>query len=1026
VPADSPNATAVGGSSRIWSSGLVSGSETWWNGTGLVPPSGQGGFGLSKFFSRPGYQDGLNPSSMRSVPDVVDNADPRTGMIICQADNGGCPTGSLIGGTSMSTPAWAGYTALLNQATGKNLGAINLALYPFANSQAFNGAASLASDFAHIGLGSPNPAFLKQALLNQVTEQPSPSDSWVASLIPVSSLSNVAFTVAADGTTSGGIRVTLWDANGNLVSGKTVALMASPANSAVISPANAVTSAAEGSAIFTITDLSPETITFTATDTTDNIVLQQTASITFSVPAATSAGISALPSSVPADGATTATITVTLQDALSRPTPGKAITISQGSGHSIITAPIPAVTDASGQIQFTVTDNVAETVTYTAVDVTDGNLPVPGSASVIYTGAGSSCVAAPPTAAAGFTLTRFASGFVAQNFFYSGVSFGGCPGASNPAFDTAGNVFVSDFYNGKLYKFELSGGAVSSGNTLATIGQALQQPAFGKDGSLYVARGATGSGVSSGNVLKIDPNTGAVLATVVTGLTCPSPISVDPLSGDLFFTDTCFGFGNNPSLWRIQNPASASPALVVYATLPSTPNGAIAFAPNGTMYVVTNYNGTGSIVQVAGTNTSSPPALTTLSGLSSDFWITMGEVQANGAATSLLVHSNNALNLVDITTNPFTTTVLANGSLGSGTIGSDGCVYVEASDTIFKLAPSSGACGFAPTNPAPTLTLTPATVVPNPMQGTSQTFTATFKNVVIPAGTPVYFQIGGANTQVQVGKADSNGIATLSYPGVFAGSDTVIATAAVGNSTLTSNAVQFTWAVGKHISFLTLNLSPSAGTAGGPVTVLASLTDASVNPNASISGATIVFTLGNQMCSGVTNAQGIAACSMNVPSGAGLTLAASFAGNTQNTPAADSEQFLVVAAATVPSAPTIGTATAGAGDVTVSFTAPTSDGGSPITGYTVACTPVGGGAAVTATGTSSPIAVSGLRNGTAYTCTVSASNAVGPGPVSGASNVVGSATTAATTPIPTLSDLGLIILATLLGLFAIGAMRRQR
>src|SRR6202035_2342317 len=101
------------------------------------------------------------------------------------------------------------------------------------------------------------------------------------------------------------------------------------------------------------------------------------------------------PSSVPADGASTATITVTLQDALSRPTPGKAVTISQGSGHSIITGPIPALTDASGQIQFTVTDNVAETVTYTAVDVTDGNLPVPGSASVTYTGAGSSCVASP-------------------------------------------------------------------------------------------------------------------------------------------------------------------------------------------------------------------------------------------------------------------------------------------------------------------------------------------------------------------------------------------------------------------------------------------------------------------------------------------------------------------------------------------------------------------------------------------------------------------------------------------------------
>ena len=57
------------------------------------------------------------------------------------------------------------------------------------------------------------------------------------------------------------------------------------------------------------------------------------------------------------------------------PTPGKLVTISQGSGHSIIKGPSPSVTDSSGQIQFTATDTNNETVTYSAVDVTDGNLP---------------------------------------------------------------------------------------------------------------------------------------------------------------------------------------------------------------------------------------------------------------------------------------------------------------------------------------------------------------------------------------------------------------------------------------------------------------------------------------------------------------------------------------------------------------------------------------------------------------------------------------------------------------------------
>ena len=92
----------------------------------------------------------------------------------------------------------------------------------------------------------------------------------------------------------------------------------------------------------------------------------------------------------------------------------------------------------------------------------------------------------------------------------------------------------------------------------------------------------------------------------------------------------------------------------------------------------------------------------------------------------------------------------------------------------------------------------------------------------------------------------------------------------------------------------------------------------------------------------------------------------------------------VVYPATVPGAPTIGTATAGNGSASVTFTAPTSNGGSPITGYTVTSSPGG----ITATGTTSPITVTGLTNGTAYTFTVKATNAVGTGSASAASNSV--------------------------------------
>lgn len=84
----------------------------------------------------------------------------------------------------------------------------------------------------------------------------------------------------------------------------------------------------------------------------------------------------------------------------------------------------------------------------------------------------------------------------------------------------------------------------------------------------------------------------------------------------------------------------------------------------------------------------------------------------------------------------------------------------------------------------------------------------------------------------------------------------------------------------------------------------------------------------------------------------------------------------------VPGAPTIGTATAGVGEVSVAFTAP-SDTGYPTTlTYEVTSSPE----SITATGSASPIVVTGLTNGTEYTFTVTATNDTGTGPASAASN----------------------------------------
>ncbi len=100
---------------------------------------------------------------------------------------------------------------------------------------------------------------------------------------------------------------------------------------------------------------------------------------------------------------------------------------------------------------------------------------------------------------------------------------------------------------------------------------------------------------------------------------------------------------------------------------------------------------------------------------------------------------------------------------------------------------------------------------------------------------------------------------------------------------------------------------------------------------------------------------------------------------------------------TVPNTPTAIVATRGNTQASVAFTAPVFNGGSPITSYTV----TSNHGNQVSTGSSSPIVVTGLSNGTEYKFTVTATNAAGTGPASADSNPVTPATVsdAPTTPI---------------------------
>ena len=91
----------------------------------------------------------------------------------------------------------------------------------------------------------------------------------------------------------------------------------------------------------------------------------------------------------------------------------------------------------------------------------------------------------------------------------------------------------------------------------------------------------------------------------------------------------------------------------------------------------------------------------------------------------------------------------------------------------------------------------------------------------------------------------------------------------------------------------------------------------------------------------------------------------------------------------VPNAPTIGTASAGGGlDLSIAFTAPSDVGGGAITSYEAIATDTVSGVVFIASGSSTPISITGLTDGQSYTTTVTAINAYGPSGISGTSNSI--------------------------------------
>jgi adhesin/invasin len=200
--------------------------------------------------------------------------------------------------------------------------------------------------------------------------------------------------VPADNASATTLTLTVEDAHGNLVAGQAVSLASSGFNN-VLSSASGNTDAG---GVFTATLRSSTAQTKTVTATVG--VFVETADVVFTVgvPSSAHTSVVASPASVTADGVSTTSLTVTVEDAQGNPVPSQVVSLaSTGSGN--IFAPATGSTNAAGVFSTTLASSVAEAKTITA---TAG--PATATTSVSFVAGapsgGTTTLAAAPTSVA--------------------------------------------------------------------------------------------------------------------------------------------------------------------------------------------------------------------------------------------------------------------------------------------------------------------------------------------------------------------------------------------------------------------------------------------------------------------------------------------------------------------------------------------------------------------------------------------------------------------------------------------------
>ncbi|HXA14382.1 MAG TPA: protease pro-enzyme activation domain-containing protein [Opitutaceae bacterium] len=588
-PADDPNVMGVGGTSLVLNSntGNVV-SETVWNSNG-----GSSGGGVSGAFLRPDWQigAGVPAGTTRCVPDIASSADPNNGgfFVFRGRQNG------EVGGTSLATPIWAGFCALINQARANaglpSLGLLGPKIYPLIGTNNFrditsgsNGAFSAGPGYDLVtGLGTPNVAALLQSLILIITTQP------VTQTVNVGA--SASFSVSASGSPA-----FQWFFNGAAISGAT-------------------------STTLTLTNVQlPNAGNYTVTATTNaGSVTSNPAALTVQQPVTTGHSVSILAGAgssfqwqVSTDGGSTWT---NLTDN------------GTFSGTTTSTLTIANATAALNGDEFRVAGGGAVTLTVAPALFPSPTCIVADSSGNLFVGDGSSNTIQEINSSAVVSLLAGSTGSAGATDGNGGGALFRQPGGIT--MNSTGTLFVADTGNSTIRKIA-PGGIVttfagSAGNQSfrdgAGTGAFFNMPvgiSLDASGNLFVADAnneVIRKITAGGTVITFAGTAGAAGSTDLPAhFNFPSGLAVDNSSGNLYIGDT-----NNDTIRRI-TPAGVVTTLAGTEGVTGTANGnglsmalfnspsGVATDSTGNIYVADTGNSTIRKITPGGT-------VTTLAGL---------------------------------------------------------------------------------------------------------------------------------------------------------------------------------------------------------------------------------------------------------------------------------------------------------------------------------------------------------------------------------------------------------------------------